>query len=68
MKANFMCCKNCKERYVGCHSTCKEYNDKKSKYDKIKQIENQKRNEIGALNDIKVNGIKRMKKNRNRKG
>ena len=31
------CCKECTERYVGCHSSCEKYIDAKSKYDAHKQ-------------------------------
>lgn len=27
-------CKNCGDRVVGCHSSCKKYNDAKETYDK----------------------------------
>ena len=30
-------CKNCKERYIGCHSNCEYYNDFVAKNEKIKK-------------------------------
>ena len=31
------CCKDCQNRAVGCHSTCEEYHEAKTKYDSDNQ-------------------------------
>lgn len=35
---NIKCCKDCKERHIGCHSDCDRYNKEKSDSDKYKAI------------------------------
>ena len=35
---NIKCCKDCTERYIGCHSDCDRYNKEKSDIDKYKAI------------------------------
>lgn len=32
-------CKNCKDRYMGCHSKCEKYLDEVKKNEKIKRYE-----------------------------
>lgn len=32
------CCKDCTQRYIGCHSDCERYNKEKSDNDKYKAI------------------------------
>lgn len=34
-----MCCKNCKDRHVGCHSKCERYLKEKEEHDKNKKAE-----------------------------
>ena len=34
-------CKNCEERYIGCHPKCKKYLDAKEEYGKRKEKERQ---------------------------
>ena len=37
MKWNFICCKECKDRQVGCHATCVSYNEEKEKLSKVRE-------------------------------
>lgn len=37
------CCKDCKDRYVGCHSNCEEYKKQKEKYEEEKLKRNETR-------------------------
>lgn len=30
-------CKNCKDRHVGCHSTCEKYINAKKEYDELQE-------------------------------
>lgn len=30
-------CKDCKDRYVGCHSTCEKYINAKKEYDELQE-------------------------------
>lgn len=32
------CCKDCKERYVGCHSKCQQYIKERDEYEALKKI------------------------------
>jgi len=48
-------CLDCKKRYVGCHSTCKDYLKSKEKTELIKK----KRHEEGMYLDyVKTNAVK----------
>jgi len=37
MSKPITCCKNCKNRFVGCHSVCEVYLDQRQEFDKDKQ-------------------------------
>lgn len=47
------CCKGCTKRFVGCHSTCKDYKDAKEDNEKRKQWERD--NETPYLRPIDFN-------------
>lgn len=32
------CCKDCKKRHLGCHSTCEDYIREKSEHDNLRSI------------------------------
>ena len=49
------CCKDCEKRFVGCHSTCKDYKDAKENFEKQKQWE--KENETPYLRNIDFNRL-----------
>ena len=56
-------CKNCTERYVGCHSTCPKYLQEKAEHDRVKE-EDHKKNETIWLN---TNGVDRAGRKRKRR-
>lgn len=35
MRDRITCCKNCEDRYVGCHAKCDIYKSERAEYDKI---------------------------------
>lgn len=37
--ANDMPCKDCKERYLGCHSKCEKYQNAKKRNDELREKE-----------------------------
>lgn len=39
----FKACKNCQERYPGCHDHCERYKEERAEYDRLKAIENRDR-------------------------
>lgn len=57
-------CRDCEERYVGCHSTCEKYIEAKKKHDDF--VENAKQNK--AKSDLlyihKLGSIRKELKNR----
>lgn len=63
------CCKDCTERYIGCHGTCKKYLDEvKAENEKKERLRKQKKgqNEADAvLHMVRRNiWLKRIKKGR----
>lgn len=58
--SSFFCCKDCEERYVGCHSTCEKYLQEKEKYgehrDKIRKNRSAEADIKGAI----TSGVRRM--------
>lgn len=56
------CCKDCTDRHVGCHSTCKRYIDEKAAYEE-KQVEvrKKKHNEY-LVTGYEIDTVHRMKK------
>lgn len=56
------CCYGCKDRQMGCHSTCKQYLEEKSKHDTERELLAERRNEeYSKIRDV-INGISRMKR------
>ena len=51
------CCKDCKERQVGCHGTCEKYIAEKEAVSNEKRIQNKNRNEYYAVSST-LNSIK----------
>ena len=43
-------CKNCKSRYIGCHSECADYTAYREERDSILNIKYKKEQELSALN------------------
>lgn len=55
---NFNCCRNCKDRIVGCHAICSTYLTAKDEYNKIiKDKELSERRKVGAANKVRNEGI-----------
>lgn len=48
---NFMCCFNCKDREIGCHSKCVKYKEAKQVWAK-KEEENRKQNYLDGLLNV----------------
>ena len=65
---NFDCCRNCKDRIVGCHAICGAYLAAKDKYNKVKDKELSERRKVGAANKVRNEGINRFKTSRNTNG
>lgn len=38
MKDNFLCCKDCRDRHIGCHADCSRYLQAKEEREKKRQI------------------------------
>ena len=59
------CCKDCPDRYPGCHSSCEKYKAQRAEYD-AQKAECMKRFEVAAgLYEQKCNGIGRITNRRN---
>lgn len=56
------CCKDCQKRFVGCHSSCKEYLEQKAKWDKMN--ENRKRFNDEQTDFLRVRNNRRNKRNK----
>ena len=54
------CCKDCTERYLGCHSNCEKYIAKKKEAEKIRE----KINNEQIINSIQISHYKRINKNK----
>ena len=50
------CCKNCSDRFVGCHSTCLKYIDEKQKYEVLKQEEYKEKQKREMFKQTITNG------------
>lgn len=61
-----MSCKGCTERHVGCHSTCPEYTEWKSKRERMNEaIWKQKRAEAGLI-ESKVKQCEKVRRKKKR--
>ena len=57
-----VCCYGCEKRTLGCHSTCKEYEDWQRALREKRQVEHNKRLEQSVLNDYQIGRKEKMKK------
>ncbi len=57
-------CKNCTKRFVGCHSTCKEYNSERNAYIKQRDEIREKKSLEYAIDEPKI--IKAVKRKKSR--
>lgn len=57
MGSSIMCCKDCKERQVGCHSTCERYIREKNEYNKKSYMIRQKIEKEQRLFDYRANRL-----------
>lgn len=60
---NITCCLDCKDRHLGCHSTCEKYKEMKQKLQDIKD----KKNENNMQNVKSVGFIRNMKRKSDRR-
>ena len=59
------CCKDCNDRVLGCHSTCKTYLDAKAEFEKAKE---ERRRQRKIDNDATEFFISKAYKEKRRKG
>lgn len=64
VKANLPC-KDCTERAVGCHSTCKKYLEQKECYDQAREKRNEEVNQAALLYEHKQQAMENMRKRTN---
>lgn len=55
-------CKECTERYIGCHSDCERYLKEKSEADRIREEMAQKKEELSNQIQWTTESVKRMKR------
>lgn len=55
------CCYGCKEREVGCHSTCERYLAEKEKLDAEREQKHKRQEERNMIWDTYIQGIRNMK-------
>lgn len=53
-------CKNCKSRYIGCHSECADYTAYREERDNILNIKYKKEQELSTLNSYISTNSRRM--------
>lgn len=70
MVMSIQCCYQCKDRAIGCHSTCERYREAKAVHEKDKQLSRESMNPIihcgdffgdGGLRRGRVNGRRKRK-------
>lgn len=59
-------CKECNKRYVGCHSTCKEYTDWKADRERKNEIARMKRQAEAEIIDSIVRNCEKVRRKKNR--
>lgn len=59
-------CKNCDKRYIGCHSTCREYIDWKTDRDRKNEIARKKRQAEAEMIDAKVRACEKTRRKKKR--
>ena len=57
-------CRDCTQRFVGCHATCEPYKDYKIKHEAEKAERDKEKYEHLNANDFKFAGMKRMQRGR----
>lgn len=62
MKEPLSPCKDCNNRFLGCHSSCERYLDYKSEHDKFKQKVFAAKEEDWALNEVEQKRFEKWEK------
>lgn len=57
-------CRDCEDRYPGCHGTCEKYLEAKKEYDEFKRVVFENRNDNMRLYTHKINAMRKARKNR----
>ena len=57
-------CRDCTQRFVGCHATCEHYKDYQIKPEVEKAERDKEKHEHLNANDFKFEGMKRMQRGR----
>ena len=59
-------CKNCKDRYPGCHDKCEDYKDYRTRLENFKEKKAAIKNRDSELYALKVNAMERERRKRKR--
>lgn len=57
-------CRDCTQRFVGCHATCEPYKDYKIKHEAEKAERDKQKQEYMRASDTQIAGMKRMQRGR----
>lgn len=60
------CCKDCTTRYVGCHAECAKYIEERAKYEELAYKDQQRRNAINEIVDMRIDRINKARKRHRR--
>jgi hypothetical protein len=67
MGAIITCCKDCHDRFPGCHGSCEKYKKQRAEYDALKRPFVEKGMVRQGLEDEKYRSVERAYKHRGRK-
>lgn len=57
MMASINSCKDCPDRYVGCHSSCIKYKEEKEAYERIKDEEHKKKDVVWGIREQRTRAV-----------
>lgn len=61
-RKNIQCCQYCNERHVGCHGTCKRYNDELEEHIKRKDQIRQEKKKVREICSYTADSVAKKKK------
>ena len=63
-KGKMSSCKNCPDRYIGCHQHCETYKAFKAEKDRVRENEKQFKQNLYAIHKLRIDGVEKARRKR----
>ena len=63
-KGTMSSCKDCPDRYIGCHQHCETYKAFKAEKDRVRENEKQFKQNLYAIHKLRIDGVEKARRKR----